>query len=296
MKLSTEHKLALRAAINEWISDRFPAHRYLLAHELPRYVADSDAWAVELTTKSNGKPARALGSLLVSHDASILSAPNHDRVLDLLTEPMIEEVNPDPHELTGRDFEFRWGDGIAAASRMADQSVDLLLTDPPYGISRHYVSEQQVPRRLLKNGNDFIMPKGYFGEWDEAIEPRGMDERGAAEGQGVGGHVLCTGADWDLLRHLERRRLRGGGADGVAEDEPGAVQPQAQARQRLGGHRSWEAVGDSFQRTHGAQRVRLQVTVAAAEDSPDAEAAPSSGAVRRTVQRGGRPCVRSLRR
>ena len=54
---------------------------------------------------------------------------------------------------------------------MSDRSIDLLLTDPPYGISRRYTCEAQVPRRLRKDGNDFIMPRGYFGKWDEAIDP-----------------------------------------------------------------------------------------------------------------------------
>ena len=48
----------------------------------------------------------------------------------------------------------------------------LLLTDPPYGISNSYTCENQVPRRLRKNGTDFIMPRGHFGDWDRSIQPR----------------------------------------------------------------------------------------------------------------------------
>ncbi len=51
---------------------------------------------------------------------------------------------------------------------LGDLKIDgrLLLTDPPYGISSPYTCEKQVPRRLRKDGSDFIMPKGSFGEWD----------------------------------------------------------------------------------------------------------------------------------
>ena len=56
-------------------------------------------------------------------------------------------------------------------SELSDRSVDLLLTDPPYGISNPYTCEGQVPRRLRKNGADFIMPKGDFGQWDREFSP-----------------------------------------------------------------------------------------------------------------------------
>lgn len=64
-------------------------------------------------------------------------------------------------------YEFRCGDGIEAAAGMSDRSVDLLLTDPPYGISRRYVCESQIQRRPRADGTDFIMPRGYFGDWDD---------------------------------------------------------------------------------------------------------------------------------
>jgi len=50
--------------------------------------------------------------------------------------------------------------------------VDLLLTDPPYGISVPYTCENQIPRRIRKDGSDFIMPKGEFGDWDHGFSPK----------------------------------------------------------------------------------------------------------------------------
>ena len=81
--------------------------------------------------------------------------------------------HPDPlpqDPLIGDGYEFRLADGIEAAQALDDRSVALLLTDPPYGISVAYTCEGQVPRRLRKDGRDFIMPKGRFGEWDAPFE------------------------------------------------------------------------------------------------------------------------------
>lgn len=61
--------------------------------------------------------------------------------------------------------DFRFGDGIAGASELPDLSVDLLLIDPPYSISKAYVCKTQVPRQLQANGSDFIMPKSLKREW-----------------------------------------------------------------------------------------------------------------------------------
>ena len=166
---TTERKIALRAAVNEWIGGSFPEHRMLLSHEAPIYEPQADAWLVKLTTKRNGVAAVHLGSVLLTHDASIIEAPPTAKVLSRLP----DHATPEPtcKAVTGDWLQFRCGDGITAAEAMPDRSIDLLLTDPPYGISQRYTCETQVPRRLRKDGNDFIMPKGHFGDWDEAIDP-----------------------------------------------------------------------------------------------------------------------------
>lgn len=170
MTLTIERKLALRAAVNEWISDCFPSHRVLLSHETPVYEPSADAWNVTLTTKRNGAPAVPVGIVRVSHDASIMDAPQPEDVVAKLSHD-----SPDPtldrFAVTGDGWEFCCGDGIETAVGLEDRSIDLLLTDPPYGISRRYTCESQVPRRLRNDGSDFIMPKGHFGDWDEAIDP-----------------------------------------------------------------------------------------------------------------------------
>lgn len=82
-----------------------------------------------------------------------------------------EETAYSIKSLHGESYDFRFGDGISGSAQLEDGSVDLLLTDPPYSISNPYTCEGQVPRRLRKNGRDFIMPKGHFGQWDYGFSP-----------------------------------------------------------------------------------------------------------------------------
>ncbi len=170
MNATAKRKLALRAAVNEWIGQSFPDHRIFLSHETPVYEPTTDAWSVELTTKRNGVPAIHLGSVLVSHDASIIEAPLPASVLDRL--PAHEPDELICETVSGDRWTLHCGDGIEAASVLPDRGIDLLLTDPPYGISQRYTCETQVPRRLRRDGSDFIMPRGHFGDWDEAVDPR----------------------------------------------------------------------------------------------------------------------------
>lgn len=167
--LTLEGKLELRAAVNTWIGENFPQHRTLLTHEPP--VATDGGWRVTLTRKVSGGSTVPLGHMVFSTDGSIASVPEPASVISHLTELCAAHEYRESSVLIPGQCEFRCGDGIEAASKMKDQSIDFLLTDPPYGISRRYACEGQVPRRLRKDGSDFIMPRGYFGEWDEAIDP-----------------------------------------------------------------------------------------------------------------------------
>ena len=106
MILTVRRKLALRAAVNEWISKSFPDHRALLSHEAPTYKPDTDAWAVQLTMKLSGMPTVRLGSVLVGHDASILAAPALDDVLELLSDRPAPHSDPACNDLVGEGFEF----------------------------------------------------------------------------------------------------------------------------------------------------------------------------------------------
>ncbi|MDE2854982.1 MAG: DNA methyltransferase [Chloroflexota bacterium] len=168
-----EQKLQIRASANAWISKNFPTHRKFLSHSKPVFSEADGAWLTTISTKNLNCDSAIVGRLLIDDDASIVQAAEPSAVYQQL-ERLIES-NESPEELetelVGRSFEFRMGDGIEEAALIPDKSIDLVLTDPPYGISKAYICESQVSRRLRKDGTDFIMPKGNFGEWDSEVSP-----------------------------------------------------------------------------------------------------------------------------
>ena len=177
-----EQKLRIRASVNEWISRNFPPpQRQRLTHAAPEYVAGEKAWAVNLAAKEAGGGTVVLSRLLVGDDGRIVGTQDPERIADRLERLLAGEPRERPggaeEDLVGEGCEFRFGDGVAGAAELPDQSVDLLLTDPPYAISNAYACERQVPRRLRKNGADFIMPKGDFGDWDNPAEPCAWADR-----------------------------------------------------------------------------------------------------------------------
>lgn len=166
-RASTEQTLKIRAAVNKWISDNFPDGRKHISHALTNPGNDG-VYVVDLMLKRNGISTK-LGQIRV-HDGKVAAEESDadsisSRLQLALTHP--ETVTGARESVSGQFHDFRFGDGIAGASELRDQSVDLLLTDPPYQISKSYGCESQVPRRLRSNGSDFIMPKGHFGQWDE---------------------------------------------------------------------------------------------------------------------------------
>lgn len=177
--LTVKQKLKLRATANQWISSNFPKHRKYLSHSNPLYNAADSAWETSIQTQNLNGHSLDLGRLLFDSDANILQAEHPATILNeikslLQNEETVAEIE---ESLEGRNYEFRLGDGIAGAQLIHDYSIDLLLTDPPYGISKEYTCERQVPRRLRKNGTDFIMPRGNFGEWDAPIAPEVWTEK-----------------------------------------------------------------------------------------------------------------------
>lgn len=167
---SIDSQIQVRATVNKWISTSFPDKRKFIAHSKPSYDSYSNAWEVLLfALKQNGE---ILGRVNITDDFLIIEKQERKSIEDKLnhvikpkTEASISNV------FKSHIFEFRYGDGIKGATLLKDKSIDLLITDPPYGISNPYTCEKQVPRRLRKNGSDFIMPKGHFGDWDYEDTP-----------------------------------------------------------------------------------------------------------------------------
>jgi len=168
---SPDQRLTVRAAVNDWIGRSFPLHRSLVAHEQPVWRSRDSLWAAELVSKRPGAPALSLGEVLISESAKVVTVPDTDSVLRKLEAVPRPEDRPELDRVSGDGWALHWGDGVAAAASLEDKSVRLLLTDPPYGISRRYACENQVPRRLRSDGTDFIMPRGWFGDWDVSVDP-----------------------------------------------------------------------------------------------------------------------------
>ena len=167
--MNLEQTIALRANVNFWIGENFPERRKYISHSNP-VKTGIDKYQIDLHLKNNGTIVQ-LGRILVDSGniclmdkkigdidkklAAILESGDHTRILH--------------QSLESENYQFHFDDGIQAVGNMPDNSIDLLLTDPPYSISKSYVCESQIPRRLRKSGRDFIMPKGHFGEWDNVF-------------------------------------------------------------------------------------------------------------------------------
>ena len=173
MSTSVANTIRIRASVNKWISQQFPVHRKYISHSLPQYSADDAAWTVALETKNVNGHSVVLARLIVADNGHIkptIQPANVVKRLGQLLAPYNAPVSS-KDRLHGCGYDFRLGDGIHAAASIKDGTIDLLLTDPPYGISKTYTCEKQVPRRLRKDGRDFIMPKGNFGKWDQPVQP-----------------------------------------------------------------------------------------------------------------------------
>ena len=167
-ELSVERTIAVRALANQWISDNFPTGRRHLSHSAPVEGKDGNCH-VDLLAWS-GRKSMLVGKLVINEESAHLAKGTTitgiGKVLgDVKPRKIVrkEELKPQ----SGRYYDFVFGDGIKGVEGYSDKSIDLLLTDPPYGISAAYGCESQVPRRLRKDGRDFIMPKGHFGDWDK---------------------------------------------------------------------------------------------------------------------------------
>lgn len=175
VNLEVGDRIRIRASVNEWISRTFPSHRKYLSHSHPEYVAEEGAWAVELGTKNINGHSVVLGRLLIGQEGEVLQGGEAAEIVGELDRLLAEGGGQDgavAESLTGERYRFCLGDGVQGLRELPDGGVDLLLTDPPYGISKAYTCEEQVPRRLRKDGRDFIMPKGNFGDWDKPVSPR----------------------------------------------------------------------------------------------------------------------------
>ena len=167
--MNLEQTIAVRAVINLWVGKNFPERRKYISHSNPVMI-DDDEFTVMLHLKNDGKITK-LGDLCVKDEEVSLLGSSCSEIDNKLSEilELDNSKSSSLDSLIGTKFRLHFEDGIAAVGRMEESSINLLLTDPPYSISKSYVCESQIPRRLRKNGRDFIMPRGNFGEWDNSF-------------------------------------------------------------------------------------------------------------------------------
>ncbi|MXW42252.1 MAG: site-specific DNA-methyltransferase [Acidimicrobiia bacterium] len=160
--------LEIRYKVNKWVSDNFPNHRHHISHAV--LGRNAETYSIELQ-KHEGRKALRLGEVRVSNGAVCFTDGDVLSVISAVENAEGDGLVEVPANQFGSLYEFRFGDGIKGAASLGDGSIDLLLTDPPYSISKAYTCETQVPRRSRKGGGDFIMPKGHFGDWDNSFPP-----------------------------------------------------------------------------------------------------------------------------
>lgn len=170
-----DNQIQIRAIVNKWISDNLPNRRVVVAHSKPKYNRTDGLWEVLLLAKK--QRGEILGYLSITKDMLVIEK-QEIRSIETKIDRVLQNNQRDFNAsiIEGNNFKFVRGDGVESAKLLEDKIVDLLITDPPYGISNPYTCEKQIPRRLRKNGSDFIMPKGHFGDWDYENEPTAWAE------------------------------------------------------------------------------------------------------------------------
>lgn len=168
--LTTKRKIKIKAAVNEWLSSSFNDQKKYISLDKPKYNTVKKTWSVPLSIKKCG--GVVVGKVQLDSKFDVINHTPTKTIVCRLQKLKINHLElpfllTEKQEVNGLFF----GDGIEASKSLEDKSVDLLLTDPPYGISNPYTCEKQIPRRMRRDGSDFIMPKGSFGEWDYGFDP-----------------------------------------------------------------------------------------------------------------------------
>ncbi len=169
---ATHRKLEVKAAVNEWMSANLDGVRTKLALGKPSQVQYEPPRSVVPLIVKHGRSSHSVGEVHLDDELNVVWATEREAIERRVQEVWKQEGQREfSVRNSAEDFGLFYGDGIEGAAMLADRSVDLLLTDPPYSISSAYTCEGQIPRRLRTNGSDFIMPKGDFGPWDKNFSP-----------------------------------------------------------------------------------------------------------------------------
>lgn len=157
----------VKAAANSWVSANMGACARRLSCRVVGISPGDGLWEVCLVDAPSGE---RVGTLTLDRDLRARSHTGKAEIDRRLLE--IQAAGSSRSGLKSAVGGLVYGDGVEGSGSLDDGSVDLLLTDPPYGISAPYASESQIPRRLRRDGSDFTMPRGDFGKWDRGFDPR----------------------------------------------------------------------------------------------------------------------------
>lgn len=170
--MSSARTIPIRAAANRWISETFPDRRRFISHSVP--IMHGDGWLVRLLARHESGQEH-LGDLFIGSDkrVALLDIPSREiekRIVEFLDRTGKAKTRRPAKRVRGKYHDFRLGDGIRGAGVLEDLSVDLLLTDPPYGISAPYTCEKQVPRRIRRVYTDKVTAYKGIGRPHESVE------------------------------------------------------------------------------------------------------------------------------
>lgn len=99
------------------------------------------------------------------------------------------------------------GDNIASLRTMADNSVDSIVTDPPYGLSQHSPEDITNALTAWASGKEYLVKKkGFMGKTWDSFVPGPELWREVYRVLKPGGHVLCfAGSRTDDLMGISLR-------------------------------------------------------------------------------------------
>ena len=117
---------------------------------------------------------------------------------------MVEQTAADKENLSVKLY---CGNNIDALKRLPDNSVDSVVTDPPYGLSAHTAEDVTNAMKAWVEGKEYLVKKkGFMGKTWDSFVPGPELWKEVYRVLKPGGHVLCfAGSRTDDLMGISLR-------------------------------------------------------------------------------------------